>query len=160
MGYKKFSSNIDDINNRSYALNDNSYGASAADIARDSFQPQTDNYFQTQDLDLPGADDVTDAGGFGFNQGTASIFGSGLKGIGGIMQAFAALKGIKLGRDQLGENKRQFGLNFGEQQKAVHDNRILADNQTSNPNALKIANGRTDLARYLLPESAKRFASS
>jgi len=60
--------------------------------------------------------------------GKLGVLSQGIQGIGGLMSGFAQLKNLGIARDQLGENKRQFGLNFAEAQRAAAGRRQLANN--------------------------------
>jgi len=81
--------------------------------------------------------------------GWAGKLGSGMEGLSQLAQGWAAIKGIGLAEDQLGENKRQYNQNFGQQMRAFEGDRTRANTRIDDQNAWKSAQGRTDLGKLI-----------
>lgn len=107
---------------------------------------------------LPGADSVLAplqtnpaAGAAPANQGwftQDSMFGNGqtggwampaIQGASALMQGWMGMEKLDLAKDQLGENKRQFNLNYGNSARLT--NSRLADRQAS-----RVKSGRTNVS--------------
>jgi len=77
--------------------------------------------------------------GFGFNNSTLGGVGSALQGVGSLAGAWAGLKQVKLGREELASQKEQWNKNY-EAQSTTTNNRLR------DQNAWKTAQGRSDMA--------------
>ena len=82
-------------------------------------------------------------------KGWGGMIGSGLQGLGQLAQGWAAIKGIGLAEDQLGENKRQYNQNYAQQLRAFEGNRTRANTRIDDQNAWKTAQGRKDLGNLI-----------
>ncbi len=120
---------------------------------------QTANYNNAiKNLRIPGLPDTFGGGdvipnagsgggggedGFGLNFKTLSAINSGLGGLGSLAQGFAAIKQLKLGKQQLDFKKDVFNQNFAAQRTTVN-------NRINDQNAFKTAQGRTDFAKLVI----------
>lgn len=82
-------------------------------------------------------------------KGWGGMIGSGLQGLGQLAQGWAAIKGIGVAEDQLGENKRQYNQNYAQQLRAFEGDRTRANTRIDDQNAWKAAQGRTDLGKLI-----------
>ena len=82
-------------------------------------------------------------------KGWGGMIGSGLAGLGQLAQGWAAIKGIGVAEDQLGENKRQYNQNYAQQLRAFEGNRTRANTRIDDQNAWKTAQGRKDLGNLI-----------
>ena len=74
---------------------------------------------------------------WGFNKSTFDTVGNVAGGFGKLAQAWAGLQNVKLGREELSSQKEQWNKNYASQATTVN-------NQISDQNAWKAAQGRTD----------------
>ena len=83
--------------------------------------------------------------GFGFNNDTFNAAGSAAKGAGSMMQGWAGLQGVKLGRERLARQDQQFGANFSNQATLLN-NQVNKHNRwaEANPGSTKYDQVSTD----------------
>jgi len=83
------------------------------------------------------------AAGWGMNPTTLGVGANLLQGVGQLAQGWAALKQIGIAKNQLAEGQRQYNQNYDAQ-------KVTTNNAIADQNAYKIAQGRNDLAKYVL----------
>ena len=77
-----------------------------------------------------------------FNAPNIEAFGSAITGLGSLASGWAALKNIGIQKDSLANQNQQWQTNYESQRTATN-------NQISNQNAFKKAQGRTDYGSYV-----------
>ena len=76
------------------------------------------------------------------NKETMTGFGSAMEGLGSLAQGWAAMKNLKLTRQAMDDQNRQWEKNYQTQ-------RGVTNNMIANQNAWKQAQGRTDFGAYV-----------
>ena len=83
-----------------------------------------------------------DGGNKYFTADNINAFGSAITGLGSLASGWAALKNIGIQKDALANQNQQWQTNYESQRTATN-------NQISNQNAFKKAQGRTDYGSYV-----------
>ncbi len=111
--------------------------------------PENMGGIKTRNVPIPGRKPSADPAateidrGKYFNKDTLGLVVDGLLGVGSLLQGWGALKNVKLGRQQLAENRRQYDQNYAAQ-------RTLINNAIADQNAYKVAQGMSNLSTLVL----------
>ena len=113
-------------------------------------------FFHSGDPGTPGSGNIPtprgiptpDSGGFGWNFDTLNLASKAIGGIGNLASGYAALKNIGVARDNLNFKRDAFNQQFGLNKSLALNNLgnlvTTTNNQITNRNTFKKAQGRTD----------------
>ena len=106
----------------------------------EAYGPKGKNAFLSMGSGNPAP--APDGGNKYFTADNINAFGSAITGLGSLASGWAALKNIGIQKDALANQNQQWQTNYESQRTATN-------NQISNQNAFKKAQGRTDYGSYV-----------